>query len=63
MTLIERLEALAAAPKPWLATVYCDNGEVRTLRQSRENMARAHIERLSTKRGFVRGTVEYSPED
>lgn len=59
---IAHLEALAAAPKPWLATIYLDNGTVRTMRQPRREMAIAHCERLSTKRGFIRATVTYQPE-
>lgn len=61
-SVIARLEALAAAPKPWLVTIHCDNGTTRTLRQPRREMAIAHAERMSTKRGFVRATVEHSPE-
>lgn len=60
--ILARLEALAAAPKPWLVTIHCDNGTTRTLRQPRRDMAIAHAERMSNKRGFVRATVEHSPE-
>jgi hypothetical protein len=61
-TILARIEALAAAPKPWLATIFCDDGTARTLRQPRREMAIAHAERMSSKRGFVRATVEYAPE-
>ena len=59
---IARLEALAAEPKPWLATIYLDNGTTRTMRQPREALAQAHCERLSGKAGFVSATVTYQPE-
>lgn len=59
---LNRLEALAAAPKPWLATIFLDNGTTRTLRQPRRDMAVAYAKRLSTKTGFVRATVTHSPE-
>jgi hypothetical protein len=59
---IARLEALAAAPKPWIATIHCDNGTTRTLRQPTKAMAVAHAEHMATKKGFVRAVVEYSPE-
>lgn len=62
MDTLKRLEALAAAPKPWLATIYLDDGSTRELRQPRRDMAIAHVERLSTKKGFVRGVVTYAPE-
>lgn len=59
---IARLEALAAEPKPWLATIYLDNGTTRTMRQPREAMAKAHCERLASKAGFVRAAVTYESE-
>lgn len=60
--IIARLEALAAESKPWLATIYRDNGTTRTLRQPRKAMAQAHCERLASMPGFIRATVTYQPE-
>jgi hypothetical protein len=59
--ILARLQALAAAPKPWLATIYLADGSTREHRQPSRDMAIAECERLSTKRGFVRATVEYAP--
>lgn len=60
--ILGRLEKLVAEPKPWLATIHLEDGSTREHRQPRREMAIAECERLSTKRGFVRAVVEYSPE-
>lgn len=61
MNVLDRLEALAAAPKPWLCTVTLPNGSLRENRQPREAMAHAYGQRLADSYG-VKFTVEYSPE-
>jgi len=75
MSIESRLEAIVAAPKPWLVrTVYVD-GNVREFRAPREGMARNHAAMLSRKIGrelidretgavvrVAAVTVEHSPE-
>lgn len=58
---LNRLEALAAGPKPWLATITLPNGTERTLRQPREDMARRWATRMNSKYGCP-FFVAYSPE-
>ncbi len=61
MSITDRLEALAAAPKPWQGVIFLPNGDVRTLRQPREDMAQSWVDRMSDKYG-IDGYVEYLPE-
>lgn len=75
MDILDRLNALAAAPKPWLVTTTYACGKVRTLRQPREAMARNFAERETRKIGrdlidpmtgdkvrVIRVDVDYLPE-
>ena len=75
MNVRDRLEALAAAPKPWLVSVTYDSGKVRTLRQPREVMARNFAAREERNMGrividretgenvkVIAVTVEHAPE-
>lgn len=61
MTIEQRLEALAKAPKPWICTVTLPDGSLRQLRQPREAMARAYGQRLADRYG-VAFTIEHKPE-
>lgn len=51
MNVMDRLNALAAAPKPWLVTTTYADGSVRILRQPREAMARSYAADVSRKIG------------
>lgn len=75
MNIMDRLNALSAAPKPWLVTMTYASGHVRMLRQPKEVMARNFAERESRKIGrdlinretgeivrMVRVDVDYMPE-
>lgn len=75
MNALDRLNALAAAPKPWLVSVAYEDGRVRTLRQPLEGSARNYAAAESRKIGkalisretgatvMVKSvTVEYLPE-
>ena len=59
--LTARLEALAAAPKPWLCTVTLSDGTARPFRALSEGAAKAYGQRLADNHGcpFI---VTYSPE-
>ena len=61
MDITTRLETLAAAPKPWIATITLPDGTLRHMRQPREGMARSWAQRMHDRHG-VPFTVAYQPE-
>jgi hypothetical protein len=75
MDMTARLEALAAAPKPWLVSVVYEDGRVRTIRQPLEKQAINIAERESARIGktlidrntglgtrIASVTIEYAPQ-